>query len=178
MTLGNIRDFGASGAAANKRKKPLGIGRAARCQELPGLTRFRSPLNNALLPVMFRAARAVSVEGRPLPANSLVAQESPHRGFEIRWLLGGSGAAFRAASAASSRLCCRAPRHTSATHATMIETTTAGMRVSRRLRPISSDSAITTRAVEAINHKALNLMSSSHRLFFVVGFPHARRADA
>jgi len=42
MTLGNMRDFGASGAAANKRKKPLGIGRAARCQELPGLTRFRS----------------------------------------------------------------------------------------------------------------------------------------
>jgi hypothetical protein len=60
MTLGNMRDFGASGAAENKRKKPLGIGRAARCQELPGLTRFRSPLNNALLPVMFRAAAALS----------------------------------------------------------------------------------------------------------------------
>ena len=57
MTLGNMRERArASRAAANKRKKPLGIGRAARCQELPGLTRFRSPLNNALLPVMFRAS--------------------------------------------------------------------------------------------------------------------------
>jgi hypothetical protein len=32
MTLGNMRErAGASRAAANKRKKPLGIGRAARC---------------------------------------------------------------------------------------------------------------------------------------------------
>jgi hypothetical protein len=34
MTLGNMRELGvrrASRAAANKRKKPLGIGRAARC---------------------------------------------------------------------------------------------------------------------------------------------------
>jgi hypothetical protein len=54
----------ASRAAANKRKKPLGIGRAARCQELPGLTRFRSPLNNALLPVMFRAAHIFATSGR------------------------------------------------------------------------------------------------------------------
>ena len=55
--VGNMRERArASRAAANKRKKPLGIGRAARCRELPGLTRFRYPLNNALLPVMFRAA--------------------------------------------------------------------------------------------------------------------------
>jgi hypothetical protein len=54
----------ASRAAANKRKKPLGIGRAARCRELPGLTRFRSPLNNALLPVMFRAAHIFATSGR------------------------------------------------------------------------------------------------------------------
>jgi hypothetical protein len=32
MTLGDMRELGwASRAAANKRKKPLGIGRAARC---------------------------------------------------------------------------------------------------------------------------------------------------
>jgi hypothetical protein len=54
----------ASRAAANKRKKPRGIGRAARCRELPGLTRFRSPLNNALLPVMFRAAHIFATSGR------------------------------------------------------------------------------------------------------------------
>jgi hypothetical protein len=32
MTLGNMRELG----VRNKSKKPLGIGRAARCQELPG----------------------------------------------------------------------------------------------------------------------------------------------
>ena len=46
------------------RKKPLGIGRAARCQELPSLTRFRSPLNNALLPIVFRAAHTFATCGR------------------------------------------------------------------------------------------------------------------
>ena len=64
MTLGTCASVRASRAAANKRKKPLGIGRAARCWELPGLTRFRSLLNNALLPVMFRAAHIFATCGR------------------------------------------------------------------------------------------------------------------
>ena len=63
-------------AAANKRKKPLGIGRAARCQELPGLTRFRSPLNNALLPVMFRAAHIFATCGRASVRAGLAVDQS------------------------------------------------------------------------------------------------------
>jgi hypothetical protein len=53
----------------------------------------------------------------------------------------------------------------------MIETTTAGMRVSRRLRPRNSATAIITKPTDSINHKALNHMSSPHRLFIVVGYP-------
>ena len=66
----------ASRATANKRKKPLGIGRAARCRELPGLTRFRSPLNNALLPVMFRAAHIFATCGRASVRAGLATDQS------------------------------------------------------------------------------------------------------
>jgi hypothetical protein len=85
MTLGNMRKRArALKAAANKRKKPLGIGRAARCQELPSLTRFRSPLNNALLPVMFRACAPCQLKASAAGACLPISRPAPFPYFLTR----------------------------------------------------------------------------------------------